>query len=90
MNLYKVALQVREANKISQYLNKAMASASLIVVNYSPLHVETNLDFLFLLSVCFKFCIGIYTPTTKCGGGAILDSLCRVGWSVRLQFVSAL
>ena len=36
-----------------------------------------------------------YTPTTKCGGGgAILDSLCRVGLSVgpsvRLQFVSAL
>ena len=24
-----------------------------------------------------------YTPTTKCGGGAILDSLCRVGRSVR-------
>ena len=34
-----------------------------------------------------------YTPTTKCGGGAILDSLCRVGRSVRpsvrLQFLSA-
>ena len=31
-----------------------------------------------------------YTPTTKWRGGAILDSLCRVGRSVCLEFVTAL
>jgi len=48
-------------------------------------------------SISFKPLVGFtnyYTPTTKCGGGAILDSLCHVGrsvgQSVRLQFLSAL
>ena len=58
-------------------------SFSVIIFTVSdPVHIFLNISFFY------------YTPTTKGGGGAILDSLCRVGRSVgrsvRLQFLSAL
>jgi len=51
--------------------------------NFKGILVEVRLRIYTKLITLIHYHINFYyTPTTKCGG-AILDSLCRVGWSVR-------